>query len=354
MLTKILSNHGPEIYDFEKEKQRWQGFLKIVHQPKPNFNNTPKQAVWKKNKATLWHYPAVEKKYNIPIFFIPSLIGKPHVFDLAPGTSVFGNFVNSGYDVYFLDLGVPGYEDKDINIEDYIEDYIKKAVRRTLRHSGADEISVVGYCFGGILASIYASIAEEPIKNLVLITVPLDFGVTILPEAWMDAIKNDSLNLDRMIDVYGLIPADYIDKMFKSCMGQYVILSPYAALLNRAHDKRFVEKWHRINYWTNDQIPMSGEALRQLNNDFIKENKLIRGEFSVRGKKANLKNINASLLVVSAKNDTIVLEEQSRPIMDLVSSEDKTYQLVEGGHTNLAISGKLAHIISPWLSHRSE
>ncbi|MGG0174745.1 alpha/beta fold hydrolase [Gottfriedia acidiceleris] len=354
MLSNILSNNRLATDELDKEKQRLHGFLNIVNRPKPTYNHTPKQAVWKKNKATLWYYPAAEKKYNIPIFFITTLIGKPYIFDMAPGSSVFENFVNSGYDVYFLDFGVPGYEDKDINIEDYIEDYIKKAIQRTLRHSGADGISLAGYCLGGILASIYTAISDEPIKNLILITAPIDFGVNRLPDTWFKAIKNDELNLDRMIDVYGLIPADYLDKMFKSCMGQFVIISPYATLLNRAYDKRFVEKWHRINYWTNDQIPMTGGALRQIKNDLIKENKVVRNEFSVHGKKANLKNIKANLLVIAAKNDTVVLEEQSRSIMELVSSEDKTFELVEGGHSNLLISGKLAHSITPWLSERSK
>ena len=113
--------------------------------------------------------------------------------------------VNSGYDVYLLDWGIASYEDKDINIEDYIEDYIKKGVRRALRHSGAEEVTVLGYCLGGTIAAMYASIAEEPIKNLVVAAVPIDFSVASMPKTWAEGIKDGTMNLDRFVDVNGHI-----------------------------------------------------------------------------------------------------------------------------------------------------
>ena len=339
--------------DFEKEFKRWKQFMNIIHETDPKVNPTPRQAVWKKNKATLWHYRAPEKKYDTPIFIIYSLINQPFILDLAPGTSVIESLVAKGYDVYLLDWGVPGYEDKDITIDDYIVDYIQKAVRRALRHSAAKEISVLGYCLGGTFAAIYAAIANEPIKNLIVATVPIDFSASFVPDKWAEGLRDGSINIERLIDVYGLIPASYIEGMFRSITSP-IYNSPYVTLLNRAYDKRFVEKWRRMNKWTNGHIPFVGEAFRQLNNDFYKENKLVKNELTIRGEKVHLGNINMSLLVVNAKHDHLVLEEQSLPLLDLVSSEDKTYQLVEAGHISLALSGKLAGIVGDWLSERSE
>ena len=39
--------------------------------------------------------------------------------------------------------------------------------------------------------------------------------------------------------------------------------------------------------------------------------------------------------------------------MDLVSSEDKTYKLVEAGHVSLALTGLLAVVVDEWASTRS-
>ena len=114
---------------------------------------------------------------------------------------------NRGYDVYLLDWGTPGYEDKNIGLDTYIQKYLRPAVRRAIRHSGADEITLVGYCLGGTIASIYASIAEEPIKNLIAATVPIDFSMMVGPDKWAEGLRNGDINVDRFIEVYGNVPS---------------------------------------------------------------------------------------------------------------------------------------------------
>ncbi|MCM2534283.1 alpha/beta fold hydrolase [Neobacillus pocheonensis] len=186
MVTETFNKKILPTLDFDKEIKRWSEVVNVMNKPKPGTFSTSKQAVWKKNKATLWHFPAVEKKYEIPIFVVFSIQNRPYILDMAPGSSVIESLVNSGYDVYLLDWGKQGYEDKDINIEDYIDDYIKKGVQRALRHSGAQEISLLGYCFGGVLAAMYTAIAEEPIKNLVVAAIPIDWSINIFPDKWME------------------------------------------------------------------------------------------------------------------------------------------------------------------------
>ncbi|MFB7140737.1 alpha/beta fold hydrolase [Gottfriedia sp. NPDC056225] len=352
MVTTTENKNNIPSLDFEKELNRWNEVLNVMNKPKPKIYPTPKQKVWKKNKATLYYYPPEEKKYEVPIFLIFSLLNRPYILDFAPGASVVEGLVKLGYEVYLLDWGIQGYEDKEMNLEDYIDDFIKKGVQRALRHSSANEITLLGYCLGGVLASIYAAIAEEPIKNLIVATVPIDWSVNTLPDKWLEGLKQGTLNMDRWIDVYGILPAWLVYGLFQA-FNSPINNSPYVNLLARADDKRFVKSWSRINNWMNDQVPFAGETFRQIMNDIIIENKVIKGEFSVRGKKVDLKNIKSNLLAISSKNDNLVLEEQSRPIMDLVSSEDKTFQKVEAGHINLALTGKLAGIADQWLKERS-
>jgi polyhydroxyalkanoate synthase len=340
-------------FDVEQERKRWSGFLKTINGPEFHFGHTPRQAIWNKNKATLWHYPAADKKYNVPIFIVYSLFNKPTILDFAPGSSVIGELVNRGYDVYLLDWGIAGYEDKNLTIEDYVAGYIKRGVQRALRHSGAEEVSVVGYCLGGTLAAMYAAIADEPIRNLVAAAVPIDFSIAAIPEKWAEELKEGDLNLDRFIDAYGLIPPAAIEAMFRSVTSP-VYNTPYTLLLSRAADTRYVEKWHRMNTWTRGHVPLTGGAFRQLTEDLFKNNKLVKGEFTVRGRRADFGNIQANLLVVSMKRDNLIPEGQSQPLVELVASKDKTYLLVDGGHVSLAMSGKFAGILDHWLCERSK
>ena len=61
--------------------------------------------------------------------------------DLTKGSSFVEYLVNRGFDVYLLDWGTPGYEDKNMKLDDYIMDYIPRAVQKVLRKSKADEVS---------------------------------------------------------------------------------------------------------------------------------------------------------------------------------------------------------------------
>jgi class III poly(R)-hydroxyalkanoic acid synthase PhaC subunit len=338
--------------DYEKEMERWNQVFKVLNEPEPKIGHTPKNAIWKKNKSVLWHYPAKQKKYEIPLFFVYSLFNKPYILDVAPKVSVIEQLTNMGYEVYLLDWGTPGYEDKNIGLDTYIQDYLRNAVKRAIRHSGVDEISIVGYCLGGTIAAIYASIAEEPIKNLIVATVPIDFGPFVGPDKWGEGMRNGAFNIDRLIDVYGVIPPAFVEGMFRSISAP-VYFTNYTLLLHRAYDKRYVDKWRRMNKWSKDQVPFAGAAFKQLSNDLFKENKLVKGELMIGNKKADLKNIKANLYVVSGSRDHLILEQQSLPIMDLVSSEDKTYNLVESGHVSMALSGIFSGIVDEWVSSRS-
>ncbi len=346
-----LVNLIPDL-DIEKEKNRWTHLFKALSGPEPKVGHTPRNEVWRKNKSVLWHYPAKQRRFEIPLFFVYSLFNKPYILDIAPNASVIEGLTNMGYEVYLLDWGSPGYEDKKMGLDTYIEKYLRTAVKRAIRHSGAEEITLVGYCLGGTIASIYASIAEEPIKNLIVATVPIDFEPFIGPDKWAEGMRSGDFIIDHLIDVYGVVPPMLVEGMFRA-IGAPIYFTNYTMLLNRAHDHRYVDKWRRMNKWTLDQVPFAGEAYKQLANDLFKENKLVKGEFMLGNKKADLKNIEANLFVVSGSKDNLILEEQSKPIMDLASSEDKTYITVEAGHVSLALSGIFAKIVDQWASSRS-
>ncbi|MGG3467391.1 alpha/beta fold hydrolase [Neobacillus pocheonensis] len=338
--------------NLEKEAKRCKQLYKVMTEPKPDIVPTPRQAVWKKNKATLWFHPAKEKKHAIPVFLVYSLLNKVYILDIGEGSSVVGGLTERGYDVYLLDWGSPGLEDADITLDHYIIDYLENALKRALRHSGASEISLAGYCLGGTIAAILASITELPIKNLSLAAVPIDFSIGLFPDKLMEALQKGELSLDRFADAHGTIPSEIMYLIFR-------LVSPGSAsskinLVTRAHDEKYVEKWRRMDKWTKDSVSFAGAAFKQMFNDLYQENKLLKGELVIGGRKVDLKNINCPLFVFSCSRDTIILEKQSLPLMDLVSSKDKTYEVYEGGHVSLVLTGVFAEVWDKWLSARSQ
>ena len=81
-------------------------------------------------------------------------------------------------------------------------DYIPRAVQKVLRKSNADEISILGYCMGGTMTSIFAALHPElPINNIVFMTRPFDFENTGLYGEMLDERYFD---IDKVVDTLGL------------------------------------------------------------------------------------------------------------------------------------------------------
>src|SRR3712207_8270160 len=92
----------------------------VVEGAQADTGQTPKATVWTKNKARLYRYePEKEKKYPVPILIVYALINRPYVLDLIPGNSFIEYLVGEGFDVYLLDWGIPGEEDRDMRSEEH-------------------------------------------------------------------------------------------------------------------------------------------------------------------------------------------------------------------------------------------
>jgi polyhydroxyalkanoate synthase subunit PhaC len=344
-----VTNRDQGKYD---EVKRWEGYFSQWTNLKPVVGQTLKQAIWKKNKATLWYYPSPHKRFNTPLYLIYSLVNQPYILDLGPNMSMIEAFGKEGYDVYLIDFGIPGYEDKNMTLDDHFSLYIHPGAKKTIAHAKAEAITVIGFCLGGTLAAIYAASAEEPIQNLVLLTAPVDFSQMPVLDKWAEAIKNGTLNAEPIIDTMGLIPASAMRAGMRLVTSP-VYFSPQASLLQKSYDDAYVERWRRFNMWADDHIPMPGATLKQLLHDFGKENKLMNNTLKINNKHVSLKNIKANTLTVSFTQDRLVPDYQIKAIMKYIASKDKTYLSINGGHASSALSGKIPDYLSNWLKERS-
>jgi poly[(R)-3-hydroxyalkanoate] polymerase subunit PhaC len=95
----------------------------------------------------------------------------------VPGNSFVEYLLEEGFDVYMLDWGIPDEEDKNLSFESYVLDYLPEAVEQVLANSQTDELTLLGYCQGGTISAMYAALFPQgALKNLVLLTTPVDFA----------------------------------------------------------------------------------------------------------------------------------------------------------------------------------
>lgn len=318
---------------------------------------TLRESVWTLNKATLWRYrPTWGRARRVPLLLVYALINKPYIFDLRPGRSFIEFMLAEGFEIYLLDWGAPGLEDRYLCFDDYVADYLPRAIRKLLRVSGTEQFDLLGYCIGGTLTTLYAAMfPDAPIRNFVLLAAPVDFAARqdSIFANWLDERYFD---VDRFVDSLGNIPAELLTFGSKLLKPVENYVGAYTGLWEKLEDETAIENWQAMHRWVHDGVPFAGEAFRQWVNDFVRGNKLVKGELVMRGRPLSLKHIHAPLLNVIAEYDHIVPPSHSMSIMELVASKDKQLEEIPAGHVGI-MAGKGARyglwpVIARWLKKR--
>jgi len=321
---------------------------------------TPKELVWTLNKAKLYHYiPVVpkEQRHPVPLLLVFALMNRPYILDLRPGHSFVEFMVNSGYDLYLLDWGAPGPEDKNLKFDEYTLEYMPRAIRKLKVIAGVEEFSMLGWCIGAILTTIYAALRpDDGLRNLILLTAPLDFSnkEALTFARWTD---ERYFNVDRVLAAFGNMPGEMIDYGARALKPVENYIVNYVKLWDNIENPHVIEAWQAMNTWVTDNIPLAGGVFRQLIVDLYRNDRLMRGEMMIRGERVDLSRLRANLLTVIAEGDHITPPCQSQAILSKVSSKDKELFSVPGGHIGImAGSGANKRTwpkIDAWLSRRS-
>lgn len=328
---------------------------------KAQIAQTPKQVVWTLNKAQLFRYtPVVEPagRYRVPLLLVFAIMNRSSILDLRPGHSFVEFMIGRGYDVYLLDWGVPGPEDKNLKFDDYALDYLPRAIRKVKANSRCDEFSMLGWCIGAILTTIYAALRpDDGLRNLLLLTAPLDFsrrdGIT-----FARITDGKYFDVDKVLAAFGNMPGEMIDYGAKWLKPVENYISNYCKLWDNLDDSDVVEAWHAMNTWVSDLIPMAGAAYRQLIVDFYRNNRLMKGELRIADRLVDLGKIRANLLNVIAKGDHITPPCQSEALLTKVGSRDKEIYHIPGGHIGMMAGSSAPRTTWPhidaWLGARSQ
>lgn len=122
--------------------------------------NAPFEVLYKKGKTRLLHYlgPKDSRDNHPPLLILYAPINRFHIMDISQEKSVVRKLMSEGLDVYLLDWGYPSWEDSSLSLslDDYVN-YVQDAVQSIKNMACVDKISILGYCWGGIIALIYAA-----------------------------------------------------------------------------------------------------------------------------------------------------------------------------------------------------
>jgi polyhydroxyalkanoate synthase len=329
--------------------------LEYISTPDPQIGVTPKDLLHRRGTLKLYHYrPQVDELYRVPLLMVMATTNRASIFDLAPGQSLVEFLLQRGFDVYVIDWDPPRADEKDLRIDHYVADFIPECVRRVQADSGEHDVSVLGYCMGGVLSTLYAALhAGGPLKNLVCFTTPIDMGRMTLFARWSDRRYFD---VDRLVDAVGNVPPEMLIESFAMLRPAERLLNPVHLYDNLWNDEYVITK-RRFDRWAMDMLPLAGEYFRQTVKELLWGGKLLKNELRIRGKAVDLRRITVPMLHIVAEHDHIVPYDAARPLIESVGSRDKEEVVLKGGHASIVAGAGAAKRAWPkleqWLGARS-
>jgi polyhydroxyalkanoate synthase len=287
---------------------------------------TPREIVYEEDRLKVYRYIGDgEPKFKTPLCFVFALVNRPYIVDLKEGRSIIAQLVKAGFDTYLIDWGIPTRAERFLTTDDYVNGYILNVVEHLRERTGSDQVNVMGYCMGGILATMFTAIHQDLVKNLVLLATGIDFSTR---EAAFLMIKPIENLVDKNIN-----------------------------LMENVHRDEFVDDFLYMETWLNDNTPVPGEVFREFAKYLFQQNLLVQNRMRLGRHLIDLRKITCPLLNLMARKDHLVPCSQSEPLNDLVSSTDKEKIIWPAGHIGLGVSTRAHKELWPrvvqWLADRT-
>src|SRR5579871_3923866 len=293
--------------------------------------------------------------YSDPVLFCYALINRPYILDLQPDKSVIRRYLEQGFDVYLVDWGIPSDGDRGLTLQDYVCEFLSEVVQFILREHNCENVHLLGYCMGGTISALFAALHPDRVKTLTLLAAPIDFGGReSLLNCWTE---QNYFDVDALINTYGNCPAWFLQTCFLYMKPVQNFVEKYIAFYEQMDDPQLISNYFAMERWVNDNVPVAGETFRIFVKNLYQANELVRGEFHIDGRCADLSQIVCPLLLLTAKNDHLVAPPSTEGIRPHVRSQDIHSMMIDAGHVGLVVGGKAQKTFWPqatrWLADRS-
>ena len=272
---------------------------------------TPSEVVYEEGHIRVLHYLNGAPKHSPPLLLVFALVNRPYILDLKEGRSVVSHFVQSGFDTYLLDWGVPTAADRYLlskitSTGIWLTSWIISASVMTpkleparILHGRDDERDVSPRCI------------PSGCSNLILLAAGIDFAMREgLLNLWTDPKYFD---VDRFVDAYGNCPPEFLQASFQMLKPVQNLLEKPINFFERVDDDEYVDDFFTMETWLNDNIPVPGEVFRRFVKDLYQKNLLVQDRLRMGRRMVNLRDITCPILNLMAKADDLVPCSQAHP-----------------------------------------
>ena len=314
--------------------------------------------------------PIERKQHPVPLVLVPPLGVTTETFDLMPQRSLVRYLVSRGFKVYLLDWGKPKKEHAHLGMLDYCDDMMGTALDKVRRHSGSKELSLMGWCMGGLFCLFHQGIAKDKnIRNIVTVASPIDLetgkgvismvaGVAQALDGPAQLVSNYTNLRLNTLDPARLSMPDWATTIVFKLTDPVGSVTTYWDLVTRLWDREFVESHSTTSDYLNHMLRYPGGVVQDMAGGVVSENQMATGRVQIRHKVAELDSIESSLLAFAGETDNLVPPEVAERGVEIVASVDKEFRVAPGGHMGVIIGSKAQSQVwrqsADWLEERSQ
>jgi len=290
-----------------------------------------------------------------PLLICSAPVSRPYILDLGASRSVVRQMLAAGFDTYLIDWGIATAADRGTRLCDLADRMLKNVVQLIRNRSRMPHFHLMGYCLGGTLATIFTALYPSVVKDLVLMSAPIDLdGDNTLLKAWAN---QDCFDVDLFIDAFGNCPGIFLRSFFALLDPVRNLYGKFGDLAGRMHDEEFVESFVALQQWANAQVSVAGEVFRDVVKLLYQRNLLARGQLVIEGAPVRLDRITCAVLLLTATADQLVTPLSTMGLVPRICSRDVKSMSLEGGHESLAVSSKAHQTFWPeaaqWIADHS-
>jgi len=273
----------------------------------PYFRDLPDPpTIWAEGETRLLDFGGA----GPTVLFVPSLINRAYVLDLAQGRSMLRWLAGNGVHPLLLDWGWPGEAERRFSLTDYIAGRLERALLAV-----PGPVVLAGYCMGGLLALAAAQRRPDRVAALALLAVPWDFHGDD-PERARTVAGMLPL-LEPALAFADTLPVDALQLLF-ALLDPYGIADKYRGFATLDPDSERAKLFVALEDWLNDGVPLAAPVARECLQGWYGENTPARRQWRVAGLPVDPAALRLPAFVAVPARDRIVPPESARPLAALI------------------------------------
>jgi polyhydroxyalkanoate synthase len=267
-------------------------------------------SIWAEGGSRLLDFAGQGGNPGPTVLFVPSLVNRAVVLDLAPGHSMMRFLAAAGLRVRLLDWGWPGELERGFTLTDYIAGRLERALTAI-----EGKVVLAGYCMGGLLAVAAAQRRPDRVAALALLATPWDFHAADAEGA--AAMARLLPLLQPVMALADTLPVDALQMLF-ALLDPYGIAAKYRSFARLDQDSDRARMFVALEDWLNDGVPLAAPVARECLGGWYGANTPGRGIWRVAGLAVDPAAVDMPSFVAVPARDRIVPPESARPLASLI------------------------------------